>query len=247
MFYENPTFYQKDPHIGTNIKAIQKDLPAEFRSNIPLDDDGYLSLDIKMETGTGKTYVYTKTIYELHKRYGFNKFIIAVPSLAIKAGTAQFLQDSYAKKHFADSCSYDAEIEPLVLTAPKNKKKGRSYFPGVVSDFVKGSCHNTNKIYVLLVNMQMLTGAKVLTKDDYDYGVEGFYKPLDAIAATKPIVMIDEPHRFSRDQKAFKVITEQIKPQAIIRYGATFPEITNGRGKNKITGRLYNQLEQKIK
>lgn len=90
VFYENPTFYQKDPHIGTNIKAIQKDLPAEFRSNIPLNDDGYLSLDIKMETGTGKTYVYTKTIYELHKRYGFNKFIIAVPSLAIKAGTAQW-------------------------------------------------------------------------------------------------------------------------------------------------------------
>lgn len=130
----------------------------------------------------------------------------------------------------------------MVLTAPKNKKKGRSYFPGVVSDFVKGSCHNTNKIYVLLVNMQLLTGAKVLTKDDYDYGVEGFYKPLDAIAATKPIVMIDEPHRFSRDQKAFKIITEQIKPQAIIRYGATFPEITIGRGKNKITIRDYQNL-----
>lgn len=242
VFYENPTFYQKDPHIGTNIKAIQKDLPAEFRSNIPLNDDGYLSLDIKMETGTGKTYVYTKTIYELHKRYGFNKFIIAVPSLAIKAGTAQFLQDAYARKHFTDSCSYDAEIEPLVLSAPKKKKKGRSYFPSVVSDFVKGSCQNTNKIYVLLVNMQLLTGAKVLTKDDYDYGVEGFYKPLDAIAATKPIVMIDEPHRFAKDQKAFKVITEQIKPQAIIRYGATFPETTVGRGRNRITIKDYQNL-----
>ena len=242
VFYENPSFYQKDPHIGTNIKAIQQELPAEYRSVSPLNNDGYLSLDIKMETGTGKTYVYTKTIYELHKRYGFNKFIIAVPSLAIKAGTAQFLQDAYAKKHFTDSCSYDAEIEPLILTAPKNKKKGRSYFPSVVSDFVKGSCQNTNKIYVLLVNMQMLTGAKVLTKDDYDYGVEGFYKPLDAIAATKPIVMIDEPHRFSRTQKAFKVITEQIKPQAIIRYGATFPEVTTGRGRNKVTIKDYQNL-----
>lgn len=242
VFYENPSFYQKDPHIGTNIKAIQQELPAEYHSVSPLNNDGYLSLDIKMETGTGKTYVYTKTIYELHKRYGFNKFIIAVPSLAIKAGTAQFLQDAYAKKHFTDSCSYDAEIKPLILTAPKNKKKGRSYFPSVVSDFVKGSCQNTNKIYVLLVNMQMLTGAKVLTKDDYDYGVEGFYKPLDAIAATKPIVMIDEPHRFSRTQKAFKVITEQIKPQAIIRYGATFPEVTTGRGRNKVTIKDYQNL-----
>lgn len=242
VFYENPSFYQKDPHIGTNIKAIQKELPTEYRSVSPLNNDGYLSLDIKMETGTGKTYVYTKTIYELHKRYGFNKFIIAVPSLAIKAGTAQFLLDAYAKKHFTDSCSYDAEIEPLILTAPKKKKKGRSYFPSVVSDFVKGSCQNTNKIYVLLVNMQLLTGAKVLTKDDYDYGVEGFYKPLDAIAATKPIVMIDEPHRFARDQKAFKVITEQIKPQAIIRYGATFPEVTTGRGRNKVTIKDYQNL-----
>ena len=242
VFYENPTFYQQDPHLRTNIRTLQEDLPAELRSSTPLNDDGYLSLDIKMETGTGKTYVYTKTIYELHKRYGFNKFIIAVPSLAIKAGTAQFLQDAYAKKHFTDSCSYDAEIEPLVLSAPKKKKKGRSYFPSVVSDFVKGSCQNTNKIYVLLVNMQLLTGAKVLTKDDYDYGVEGFYKPLDAIAATKPIVMIDEPHRFAKDQKAFKVITEQIKPQVIIRYGATFPETTVGRGRNRISLKDYQNL-----
>lgn len=92
------------------------------------------------------------------------------------------------------------------------------------------------------MNMQLLTGAKVLTKDDYDYGVEGFYKPLDAIAATKPIVMIDEPHRFAKDQKAFKVITEQIKPQAIIRYGATFPETTVGRGRNRISLKDYQNL-----
>ena len=90
--------------------------------------------------------------------------------------------------------------------------------------------------------MQLLTGAKVLTKDDYDYGVEGFYKPLDAIAATKPIVMIDEPHRFAKNQKAFKVITEQIKPQAIIRYGATFPETTVGRGRNRISLKDYQNL-----
>ena len=241
-FYENPTFYQKDFHIRANIKNIQEELPVEYRSNAPLTDSGYLNLDIKMETGTGKTYVYTKTIYELHKRYGFNKFIIAVPSLPIKAGTAQFLMDSYARKHFADSCGYAAEIEPLILESPKNKKKGRSYFPSVVSDFVKGSCQTTNKIYVLLLNMHLLTNAKILTRDDYDYGVEGFYKPLEALAATRPVVIIDEPHRFARDQKAFKVIEEQIKPQIIIRYGATFPEKTSGRGKNKITVKDYKNL-----
>lgn len=242
QFYENPTFSLRDTHIADNIKDLQSKLPAEYRSSVLVSESDYLNLDIKMETGTGKTYVYTKTIFELHKKYGFNKFIIAVPSLAIKAGTEQFLNEPYARRHFADGCGYGTEIETLVLEASKNKKKGRSYFPSVVSDFIKGSCQNTKKIYVLLVNTQLLTNAKMLTRDDYDYGVEGFYRPLDAIAATKPIVMIDEPHRFSRDQKAFKVILEEIKPLVIIRFGATFPETTTGRGRNKITVKDYQNL-----
>ena len=242
QFYENPTFDLNDTAIVPNIKSLQSKLPAEYRSSGNTDGDGYLGLDIKMETGTGKTYVYTKTIFELHKQYGFNKFIIAVPSLAIKAGTEQFLNEPYARKHFADGCGYDAEIETLVLEAPKKQKKGRSYFPSVVSEFIKGSCQNTRKIYVLLVNMQLLTNAKMLTRDDYDYGAEGFYRPLDAIAATKPIVVIDEPHRFSRSQKAFKVILDEIKPQCIIRYGATFPDTTVGKGKAKTTVKDYQNL-----
>lgn len=250
QFYNNPTFSLKDIHILNNIKTLQSNLPVEYRSSTHVLEGDYLNLDIKMETGTGKTYVYTKTIFELHKKYGFNKFIIAVPSLAIKAGTEQFLNEPYARRHFTDGCGYGTEIETLVLEAPKNKKKGRSYFPSVVSDFVKGSCQNTKKIYVLLVNMQLLTSNSkrngrdtgLLWRDDYDYDVEGFYRPFDAIASTKPIVMIDEPHRFSRDQKAFKVILEEIKPQLIIRYGATFPEITIGRGRNKSTVKDYQNL-----
>lgn len=242
QFYSNPTFSLKDTHIASNIKSLQNNLPAEYRSRISVSDCEYLNLDIKMETGTGKTYVYTKIIFELHKKYGFNKFIIAVPSLAIKAGTEQFLNEPYARRHFSDGCGYGTEIETLVLEAPKNKKKGRSYFPSVVSEFVKGSCQNTKKIYVLLMNMQLLTNGKMLTRDDYDYGVEGFYRPFDAIASTKSIVMIDEPHRFSRDQKAFKVILDEIKPQAIIRFGATFPETTKGRGRNKVTVKDYQNL-----
>lgn len=250
QFYTNPTFSLKDVHIANSIKALQNDIPVEYRSSRPIAESNYLNLDIKMETGTGKTYVYTKTIFELHKRYGFNKFIIAVPSLAIKAGTEQFLNEPYVRRHFSDGCGYGVEIETLVLEAPKNKKKGRAYFPGVVSDFVKGSCQNSKKIYVLLVNMQLLTSNQsrngrdtgLLWRDDYDYDVEGFYRPFDAIASTKPIVMIDEPHRFSREQKAFKVILEEIKPQAIIRFGATFPEMTTGRGKNKITVKDYQNL-----
>lgn len=240
QFYENPTIDLSDSTIAGNIKELQRDIHPEYRSSAPIGK--YLNLDIKMETGTGKTYVYTKTIFELNKRYGINKFIIAVPSLAIKAGTGQFLWDNYARRHFKDGCGYGTEIEVGILESPKNTKKGRSYFPSVVSDFVKGSCRNTKKIYVLLVNMQLLTNAKVLSKDNYDYGPEGFYRPFDAIKATHPFVIIDEPHRFSRDQKAYKVIEDEIKPQCVIRFGATFPEITFGKGKNKITQKDYQNL-----
>lgn len=240
QFYENPTIDLSDSTIAGNIKELQRDIHPEYRSSAPIGK--YLNLDIKMETGTGKTYVYTKTIFELNKRYGINKFIIAVPSLAIKAGTGQFLLDNYARRHFKDGCGYGTEIEVGILESPKNTKKGRSYFPSVVSDFVKGSCRNTKKIYVLLVNMQLLTNAKVLSKDNYDYGPEGFYRPFDAIKATHPFVIIDEPHRFSRDQKAYTVIEDEIGPQCVIRFGATFPEITIGKGKNKITQKDYQNL-----
>ncbi len=227
QFYENPQINLADEKLLANLQT------AEYRSTEAVGS--CLNLDIKMETGTGKTYVYTKTIYELHKRYGINKFIIAVPSLAIKAGTAQFMRDEYSRRHFTDGCGYGTEIELGVLEAPKNKKKGRRYFPSVVSDFIKGSCQNTKKIYVLLVNMQLLVikANGMLSRDDYDYGAEGFYRPFDALRATKPVVIIDEPHRFSRDQKAFQTIMSEIQPQAVIRYGATFPETTTGRGQNK--------------
>lgn len=241
QFFENPRIDLADRRLLSNLHALQNAVPAEYRDSRPVES--YLNLDIKMETGTGKTYVYTKTIYELHKRYGINKFIIAVPSLAIKAGTAQFLRDEYARRHFSDGCGYGTEIELGVLEAPKKAKKGRSYFPSVVSDFVKGSCQNTKKIYVLLVNMQLLTSnAKLLWRDDYDYGAEGFYRPFDALRATNPIVIIDEPHRFSRDQKAFQAIRDEIRPQCIIRYGATFPEVSTGRGKNRVTVKDYHNL-----
>lgn len=72
--------------------------------------------------------------------------------------------------------------------------------------------------------------------------MEGFYRPYNALKATRPFVIIDEPHKFSRDQKAFGVIQTEIAPQCIIRFGATFPEITIGKGKNKKTIKDYQNL-----
>lgn len=234
----NPVFSITSQDLLRNIKELQKNILIEHRGSHEIKK--YLNLDVKMETGTGKTYVYTHAIYELNRRYGINKFIILVPSLPIKAGTQNFISDPYSKKHFSDVCGYGREIELLTVEA-KNKKKGKNFFPADVRDFVEGGITNSHKIYVLLMNMQLLTNGKTLT-NEYDYGVNGHYQPLKAIASVKPFVIIDEPHRFSRDKKTFDVIKNQLKPQCIIRFGATFPEIAEGKGKNKKFVKDYHNL-----
>ena len=241
LYYQNPKLVLDLENLLTNIVNIQKNnsIPADLQTHNEIGT--YLNLDVKMETGTGKTYVYTSAMYELHQRYGINKFIIVVPSLAIKAGAKQFMQDSYTKRHFKDQCGYGTELNVLVLESVK-KKKGKNFFPSVVREFVAGSSQNTNKIYVLLTNMSLLGGNSKLLTDTYDYGVEGFYKPMDAINATRPFVIIDEPHRFTRNQKAFQFIEKEIQPQVVIRFGATFPEVEIGRGRNKVRKRDYVNL-----
>ena len=245
QLYENPKVDLSDSKIKGNIRTIQADtqynVDPEFRK--PNVSQDCLTLDIKMETGTGKTYVYTHTIYELHKRYGINKFIVAVPTLAIKEGAKSFLGDPDVRRHFSNTCGYNAEIVLCTLKAMQIKK-GKRFFPSVVRAFVDGSSQTTNQIYVLLVNMALLNDRKdgLLGRNDYDYGAQGFYRPLDALEATRPFVIIDEPHRFSRDQKAYSVIMDNIHPQCVIRFGATFPEITEGRSKNKVTKKDYDNL-----
>lgn len=219
---ENNRIDLNSPVIIENIKRIQQQIHSSMRNDNSVSD--YLNIDIKMETGTGKTYVYTKMMYELHKNYGFNKFIILVPTMPIKAGTNQFIKSTYVKNHFRDQ--YNSEIELHVLS-PQKKKRGREYFPSSVSEFVKGSKLVANKIHVLLVNSQMLT-SKTMQKE-YDQSIEGFSKPLESLKGTSPIVIIDEPHRFDKNNKTFKFLIDNIRPQCIVRYGATFPDTKKGK------------------
>ncbi len=230
FYFANPTLDEDKATLLEQIKKVQKEhaVDAEYINLNGIEN--YLNLDIKMETGTGKTYVQVATIFELHKKFKINKFIIVVPTLAIKAGTKQFIQDSYTKKHFKDVCVYGTEIELQVLEASK-AKKGKKYFPSTVREFVSGSSQNANKIYVLLTNMALFSNRKdaMLNRDDYDYGPEGFHRPVEALKATKPFLIIDEPHRFSKEQKTFEFITNDIQPQCIIRFGATFPTVTRAK------------------
>jgi type III restriction enzyme len=241
LYYQNPILELDRHQLMAQIAKVQKENGVSSDYSVNNEIGKYLNLDIKMETGTGKTYVYTAAMYELHKRYGINKFILVVPTLAIKAGSKQFMQDAYTKRHFKDQCGYNAELDILVMEASK-KKKGKNYFPAVVREFVAGSSQSTNKIYVLLANMALLGGTSKLLTDTYDYGVEGFYKPIEGIKATKPFVIIDEPHRFNKTQKAYQFIETEIQPQVVIRFGATFPEIELGRGRNKIKKKDFTNL-----
>lgn len=201
-----------------------------------------LNLDVKMETGTGKTYVYTHTMFELHKRYGINKFIVVVPTHPIKAGAQTFLDDPSVMHHFRDTGGYgDVTIDLCVINAMKAKKKGHQPFPSSVRDFYCGSRDDENIIYVALVNMQLLTNGKVLRGIFYN-GYDGIYQPMKALKATRPFVIIDEPHKFDRKNAAYRVIMEQIEPQCIIRFGATFPERASGKGKQKYTYVDYENL-----
>ena len=102
---KNPVFPLGSQDLLCNIKELQKNVLPEHRGSN--DIAKYLNLDIKMETGTGKTYVYTHTIYELNRLYGINKFIILVPSLPIKSDTQNFDYD------LCKVCSYISNLKHL--------------------------------------------------------------------------------------------------------------------------------------
>ena len=237
----NPVFDLSSENISNNIISIKADpdnnVPESQRNNVVTDIP--LGLDIRMETGTGKTYVYTRTIFELHKRYGISKFIIIVPTLPINAGAKSFLSEAYVSQHFADTLGYDAKIELSVVT-PMKTKKGKRYFPSSVRSYIGGNLDD--KIQVLLVNQALISSAKVLSREDYDTSVCDFFRPFDALRSTRPFVIIDEPHKFDKANVTYKTIVKELAPQCIIRFGATFPTKTQGRGKNKIEVDDYANL-----
>lgn len=169
--------------------------------------------------------------------------MVIVHSLPVKSGAVQFISDPYVQRHFRDTLGYGTEIDLCEVSALKKKKKGHNYFPSSVRDFVNGSCQNKNRIYVIVVNQQLLQKGKLLDKKDYDIAVQGFVRPLDAIKATRPIVIIDEPHRFERSNTTYKRILSEIAPQCIIRFGATFPEIAVPVLKPNKQGKLVKQKE----
>ncbi|MDD7512598.1 MAG: type III restriction-modification system endonuclease [Clostridiales bacterium] len=236
--HQSPVIDFADNKIKENINDLWKgyeDLQAIPRIWRTRDDEDYLGIDIRMETGTGKTYCYTRMMYELNEMYGFNKFIILVPSTPIKEGSKSFLQADYSKRHFADL--YPNKALNLSVLEPQKKTRGRKMFPAAISEFARGSSLEKNRFSVLLMTSGMLLSNATMAKDDYDQTILGnFTQPYETLRATRPIVIIDEPHRFKKENQAYKRILEELQPQCVIRFGATFPD------KKKSKEKDYNNL-----
>ncbi|WP_306120899.1 MULTISPECIES: DEAD/DEAH box helicase family protein, partial [unclassified Roseitalea] len=160
-----------DDEILENLRAIQ--LRNGLRPSESLTSGDFT---VEMETGTGKTYVYLRTIFELNKRYGFTKFVIVVPSVAIKEGVYKTLQ--ITRDHFEN-------LYPIA--------KGYEYFLydsnklGQVRNFT-----TSPNIQIMVATVGAINKKDVnnLYKDSEKTGGE---KPIDLVRATHPIIIVDEP------------------------------------------------------
>lgn len=200
--FRNPDLQLTDAQLLTNIHAVQR------RQNLPLSDKLVSSagckvnLDVEMETGTGKTYCYVKTFFEMNKRYGWTKFIVVVPSIAIREGvlksleiTAEHFTESYGKKarffaynskqlHHLESFSSDAGINVMVINIQAFNATGK----------------DNRRIYDEL--------------DDFQSR-----KPIDVISSNRPILILDEPQKME-GKKTLEALAK-FKPLMILRYSAT--------------------------
>jgi len=217
--YINPAFdYTTERTYPQNIRAVQEDngVNEEIKRNSNI-------LDIMMETGTGKTYTYTKTIFEINKNFGIFKFIVVVPTLSIKAGTIDFLKSDSSREHFKEQ--YGKTLHLHIVESQKNNKSKKSFLPPAVTSFVNAGNFEKNSIQVMIINAGMINSETM--QKSFDKGLFDKYTvPFDAVGATKPFMIIDEPHKFGTTSKTWENI-QKMKPQFILRYGATFQGYEN--------------------
>jgi type III restriction enzyme len=208
----------------TGFKYIENIIKIQGQNCIGEIRNGQSNIiDIMMETGTGKTYTYAKTIFELNKHYGIYKFVVVVPTLSIKAGTIDFLKSESSREHFKEQ--YGKTIHLHIVESKKGAKNKKSYIPPSVSSFVNAGDFEKNRIQVMVINAGMINSDTM--QKSFDRGLFDKYTiPFDAIAAVNPFVIIDEPHKFARANKTWENL-QKMKPQFILRYGATIPEKEN--------------------
>lgn len=161
-----------------------------------------LNLDIEMETGTGKTYCYTKTMFELNKQYGWSKFIVVVPSIAIREGIYTSLKQT--AEHFAEHY----------------QKKARFFIYDSSRLHEIESFSSNDGVNIMIMNIQAFASSSQANRRIYDE-LDAFNsrRPIDVIKANNPILILDEPQRL--EGKATLEALPRFNPLFIMRYSAT--------------------------
>lgn len=187
-----------DHIILEHIQKLQRTHQIEPSNKL----EGRYNLTIEMETGVGKTYTYIKTMYELNKHYGWSKFIIVVPSIAIREGVYKSFQ--ITQEHFAEE--YGKKIRFFIYNSAQLTEIDR-----FASD---------NSINVMIINSQAFNAKGKDARRIY-MKLDEFRsrRPIDIIAKTNPIMIIDEPQ--SVEGKQTKENLKQFNPLMILRYSAT--------------------------
>lgn len=200
----NNLIVEKDT-ILENLQKVQNRNGLELASGL-VDDS--LDFDVEMETGTGKTYVYLRTIFELAQKYNFTKFIILVPSVAIREGVNTSIK--LMKEHFR-------ELYPAL---PFDS----SVYSGASAEEVQSFATSTN-IQILIMTIDSVRGnanSRVIhqTRDK----LQGL-RPIDYLKATRPVVIMDEPQNM--ESKLSQTAIADLDPTCTLRYSATHRKTRN--------------------
>ncbi len=211
--YEAQGFFNElsltEEQILENVQKIQLRNGLKQTKKIDLQD---LNFTVEMETGTGKTYVYLRSIFELNKLYGFTKFIIVVPSLAIKEGANKSLE--ITKDHFKGL--YDNNNYDFFTYDSQQLEQIRSF---TTSDYIQ----------IMVINIDAFRKSfKDPAKEDksniiHRYNDKLGYAPIELIKKTNPIVIIDEPQSVDNTPKSKEAISS-LNALCCLRYSATHRE-----------------------
>lgn len=204
-----------DDTLYSNLKKIQLRNDIEVISSNSFMNNG-LNFTVEMETGTGKTYVYLRTIFELSQKYGFRKFIIVVPSVAIREGTIKNLE--ITRDHFLTIFN-NIEYEFFLYDSRKSNR---------LRQFA-----TSNQLQIMVINIDAFRKdfsdsenekkSNVIFKENDK--LSG-HKPIEFIQATKPVVIIDEPQSVDNTPKSQEAI-KSLNPLCIFRFSATHRNLFN--------------------
>ena len=191
-----------DNALLANIKDVQRNnfLPRDkSNENKPVS----MEFDIEMETGTGKTYVYLRTIHELHQAYGFSKFLILVPTLPIRAGVAKSLETMH--EHFQDLYPTTFMDRPIIYENGKLQ-------------YINAFAESAN-LSIMVMTIQAINSANNIINQAQD-SLNGC-KPFDILRETHPIVIVDEPQKFGKTDSASQEAIRRLEPLFVLNYSAT--------------------------